>query len=398
MSSEITLREWLEQNKNKISGLDAELILMRAIRERFGEERPDRSWLVAHDEAEMTDAEQLLAEKMLQRRQAGEPMAYILGEKEFFGRKFEVSKNVLIPRPETEGVVELVLGLIDRENNAPGGTKNNEKAEALYNPSLDIELPKEVENSPKREDGSERGEENEKKVRVLEVGTGSGCIAVTLALERPEIEMITLDISQEALIVARKNAIKLGAKVAFWQSDLLQQVKNSGVLPEELDSSRQNGDDRGIVEPLKENKPSQDTKNNEKAEALYNPSLDIELPKEVENSPKREDGSERGEENENFEPKIDILVANLPYVDEKWDWLDRKTLDFEPKIALFAEQNGLEAYQRLLGQMNYQKVAKWAVFEVDPCQHTELAKMARENGFEMVETRGFGMVLKFVGR
>lgn len=97
------------------------------------------------------------------------------------------------------------------------------------------------------------------------------------------------------------------------------------------------------------------------------------------------------------EPVIDILVANLPYVDEKWEWLDRKTLDFEPKIALFAEQNGLRAYQQLLEQMKRQKVARWAVFEADPCQHAELAKMAQENGFEVVETKGFGMVLRFVG-
>lgn len=277
MKNNMILRDWLEKNRKKIDHLDAELILMRAIRERFNGGVPDRSWLVAHDETEMADAERLSAEKMLQRRQAGEPIAYILGEKEFFGRKFEVNKNVLIPRPETEEVVELVLELMDKE-------------------------------------GVEEG------VQILEVGTGSGCIATTLALERPSVKVVAVDISKDALDIAKRNAQNLGAKVEFLQSDLLDKVP----------------------------------------------------------------------ENEEFK----IVVANLPYVDEEWAWLDRETLDFEPKIALFAEENGLRAYRRLLGQLTGRKATKWAVFEADPCQHEEIAEIANGNGFQAVKKRGFGVVLK----
>lgn len=130
------------------------------------------SQLFAHPEREMSQAEAQRFELLVKRRAEGEPTQYILGVREFFGRDFEVGPAVLIPRPETELLVESVL---------------------------------------------ERAAE---KTRVLDVGTGSGCIAVTLACERPSWTICATDISEPALAVAENNARRLGARVEFRRGDL----------------------------------------------------------------------------------------------------------------------------------------------------------------------------------
>lgn len=111
--------------------------------------------------------------ELLTRRVAGEPVAYLLGEREFYGRRFGVSPAVLIPRPETELVVDLVLARV-----VPGSTP-----------------------------------------AILDLGTGSGALAVTLALEIPAAQVTAVDFSPSALDVARANAAALAASVRFVESD-----------------------------------------------------------------------------------------------------------------------------------------------------------------------------------
>ena len=111
--------------------------------------------------------------ELLTRRVAGEPVAYLLGEREFYGRRFGVSPAVLIPRPETELVVDLVLARV-----APGSAP-----------------------------------------AILDLGTGSGALAVTLALEIPAAQVTAVDFSPSALIVARANAAALAASVRCVESD-----------------------------------------------------------------------------------------------------------------------------------------------------------------------------------
>ena len=125
----------------------------------------DSAWLAAHDDEATSPAERQPIEALAARRVAGEPMAYVLGEREFFGRTFRCSPAALIPRPETEHLVEHVLTLVE-----------------TYIPST-----------------------------ILDVGTGTGCIAITLALERPNAQIIALDVSTDALALARENAANLGA-------------------------------------------------------------------------------------------------------------------------------------------------------------------------------------------
>lgn len=109
----------------------------------------------------------------LERRLTGEPVAYLLGEREFYGRRFRVDPRVLVPRPETEHLVEA---------------------------ALELELPE--------------------RPRILDVGTGSGCLAVTLALELPGARVVATDLSPGALAVAAGNARRLGARVGFLATDL----------------------------------------------------------------------------------------------------------------------------------------------------------------------------------
>ena len=108
------------------------------------------------------------------------PIAYIIGWKEFYGRQFEVTPDVLIPRPETESIIELVKRL-----DIPDGTA------------------------------------------AVDIGTGSGCIAITLKLEVPSLQIHASDISEPALKIARQNSKNLGADITFHQSDLLQSLTSN---------------------------------------------------------------------------------------------------------------------------------------------------------------------------
>jgi release factor glutamine methyltransferase len=131
----------------------------------------ERSYVLAHPEVSVPEPE---LEHFLDRRAKHEPLAYILGWREFFGRRFAVSPSVLIPRQETELLVEIAL----------------------------LRLPHYI------------------PLRVLDIGTGSGAIAITLKLERPMWDVHAVDISASALMVARENATALRASVSFFHADL----------------------------------------------------------------------------------------------------------------------------------------------------------------------------------
>jgi release factor glutamine methyltransferase len=157
--------------------LDAETLLMHVLRR-------ERSYLYAHPEFELACGELTRYYDAVSQRAQGIPLQYITGHQEFWGLDFKVTPAVLIPRPETEHSVEAVLGI----------AKN-------------AETP-----------------------RIIDVGTGSGCIAVALASELPQAEIHAVDISSEALAIARENAQRLGFadRVSFTQSDLLANYIDHG--------------------------------------------------------------------------------------------------------------------------------------------------------------------------
>jgi len=155
--------------------LNAELLLLFVLSR-------ERAYLYAHPERELTPDEQSSFDEVVRERARGCPTQYITGHQEFWGLDLLVSPAVLIPRPETEHVVETILELVK-------------------------EYPF---------DGSGR-------LKLLDVGTGSGCIALALASELPHAEIHACDISEEALEIARVNAARLalGGRVLFRKSDLI---------------------------------------------------------------------------------------------------------------------------------------------------------------------------------
>jgi len=190
-----------------VSRLDAEVLLAFVL----GKER---SWLLAHDDEVVAPSSLQQFQDFLQRRGNGEPLAYITGEKEFYGRMFHVDRRVMIPRPSTEGVVEMVLGLM-RENHKSQITHYKQISNSKFQmiKVLDAGICGYIFLKPPF---AFRGSQ----FAILDVGTGSGCIAITLALELPGATIIASDISQSALDVACLNARRHGVlnRIAFLQA------------------------------------------------------------------------------------------------------------------------------------------------------------------------------------
>lgn len=161
--------------------LDAQLLLLHAL----GKPDSDRAWLLAHDDDVLTEAGADLFRQLGLRRAAGEPLAYIVGYKEFFGLRLKVDARVLVPRPDTETLVSWSLDI-------------------LQDPAMSAQP------------------------RVLDLGTGSGAIAIAVAHSlqtsgRPAI-VVAVDASADALAVAQENANSLHADIQFLQSHWLEKV------------------------------------------------------------------------------------------------------------------------------------------------------------------------------
>ncbi len=180
-----------------IQPLDCECILAHILRK-------DRSWLLAHPEATLTDSESAEAAQAIHRRRAGEPLAYILGWKEFCSHHFIVTPHVLIPRPATELLVEHTLEFLK----APR-VEIREIDTGIASVSI---LLKEMSDHP----------------LVVDVGTGSGCIAVSLALANVDLRIIATDIDQAALTCAQTNIdhYQLGDRITLLQGSLLEPLSS----------------------------------------------------------------------------------------------------------------------------------------------------------------------------
>jgi release factor glutamine methyltransferase len=165
-----TVAEALAAARASLPPNEARLLLGHLLRRATG-------WLLAHDE-EILDGTTLQAFAALTARRAGgEPVAYLVGKREFFGREFAVAPAVLIPRAETELLVEIVLAKVSR------------------------------------------AVAEERSLAILDLGTGSGCIAVTLALEIPRARLCAVDLDAAALALARDNAERHGATLRLAQCD-----------------------------------------------------------------------------------------------------------------------------------------------------------------------------------
>lgn len=164
----MTVAEWIRQAESRLSSIDVAAPRLEAQLLAAHTLLVDRAWLSAHPEVEFPE---LAGELLLVRREQAEPLAYILGVREFYGRPFAVRPGVLIPRHETESLVSAALEMGPAE------------------------------------------------ASVLDLGTGSGCLAITLAIERPTWTVAGSDISESALDVAKENGRALEANVEWVRSD-----------------------------------------------------------------------------------------------------------------------------------------------------------------------------------
>jgi release factor glutamine methyltransferase len=170
---------------------DAETLLLHHIGK-------NKAWLMAHADEEFAGCVAIGYAALVERRRKGEPIQYITGECEFYGLPFRVTPAVLIPRPETEHLVEKALALA-----ALVGTSSNAR------------------NSPNGWEGTNPAP----PLRILDVGTGSGAIAIAIASRIQDAEITAIDISESALSVAHENAKRNGVGIRFLKGDLLAPIQ-----------------------------------------------------------------------------------------------------------------------------------------------------------------------------
>ncbi len=177
--------------------LEAEVLAMFVLNK-------EKEYIFSNLDHEITKNQVKLLDKLVDRRLKGEPIAYLLGRKEFYGLDFLVNKDVLIPRPETELIVDLVLTQIGKIGSLLAISKAS--VFGRRGPTSDF-----------------------KNIKIIDVGTGSGCIPIAIAkntLKDTNLLISASDISEKALNVAKMNARNHQAKINFIKSDLLRDVKD----------------------------------------------------------------------------------------------------------------------------------------------------------------------------
>jgi release factor glutamine methyltransferase len=236
------------------------------------------------------------------RRALHEPMAYLMNFKEFYGRHFTVNKKVLIPRPETEVLIDIAKTLVGDQ--------------------------------PKK---------------ILDVGTGSGCIAVTLKQELPQVQITASDVSSEAIYVAVLNNAR-GKR-----GEHITGNKYSFFLKKQRRAKNQN-------------------------RVLTSYEMDFV----------------RSDLLENIDGKFDLIVANLPYIDaDDPNWEVSEELKFEPKKALYAATQGTALMRKLIRQApkNLERNGH-LLLEMDTRQLDKMSSYATKHGFKEVERHPFALLLQ----
>ncbi|MFZ2125450.1 MAG: peptide chain release factor N(5)-glutamine methyltransferase [Candidatus Saccharimonadales bacterium] len=269
------IKSWLAESAKQLTDagistalLDAEVILAYALNQ-------NRTYLHAHSEDNLDANILQQANSYLEKRIKRIPIAYIVGFKEFYGRKFHVTQDTLIPRPESESIIELLREIL---------------------------LPTTYHLPP---------------TNLIDIGTGSGCLGITAKLEFPHLDVTITDISDDALKVATLNAHALQADIMALNSDLLQ----------------------------------------------------------------------------DYAKKADIIIANLPYVDKVWE---RSTeTNYEPDLALFADDSGTALIKQLIDQTDTKLSAGgYLTIEADPVQHPDLIEYAKQHSLQIIKQNDYALSFK----
>jgi release factor glutamine methyltransferase len=282
----MTLRDFLQYGESQLSAgphpdrakRDAEALLLHLVGK-------NKAWLMAHANDDFAGCSAIRYASLLERRLKGDPIQYITGETEFYGLPFRVTPNVLIPRPETEHLVERCLALATH----PGA------------PSFRPPSPAEWESTNPTP-----------PIRVLDIGTGSGAIAIALGHNLSSADITATDVSPHALSLAEENAKRNGVAIRFLQGDLLAPVAGE---------------------------------------------------------------------------TFDLIVSNPPYVPATdRDSLSVEVRDHEPSLALFAGNDGLEIYRRLIPQA-FAALTRcgFVALEIGYGQQPALQSLLADTGFTNIE-------------
>lgn len=243
--------------------LDSELILAHCIEK-------ERTYLHAHIDDLLDNPDLKKANIMLKKRQKMYPIAYLVGKKEFYNRLFLVNRHTLIPRPESESIIDFLKSLPLNKN-------------------------------PK----------------IVDVGCGSGCLGISASLEIPRSDITLVDIKKSALKSALKNCKVYDLKPSIFKSNLLYRVPG----------------------------------------------------------------------------KFDVIIANLPYVDKSWSTSPETR--YEPKVALFAKDNGLHLIKKLIDQTNTSLNADgYIILEADPRQHKQIINYAKLKSLNLIKQNDFILAFK----
>ncbi len=259
--------------------LEAELLLSLALEK-------DRVWLKTHHDYLLTADEARKSREFLERRKNHEPLAYIRGWKMWCDMKIKVSPDVLIPRDETEILANYILG------------NKSELTQVRTCPSPDLNFSRDFE--PKT---------------ILDIGTGSGCLAIFCAKNFPQAEVTAIDISPKALQIAKENAQTHKVEINFIESDLLENIHISPLF-------RQRGELKGCLN---------------KDQTPPSPRLILS------------GGTSRDPQN------FDIIIANLPYVPD--DIEVTEDVRKEPHNAIFAGEDGLDLIRRLAEELKSREIS-----------------------------------------
>lgn len=177
----VTIRQWLDESTTQLTQAGIDTSRLDSLVLLSDEIRRDKSWVLAHPEYILQGSQINILNTNIAQRAQHTPLAYIRGKVEFYGREFVVNDHVLVPRPESESIIELL--------------------KAIQN--------------------------TEKETTVVDIGTGSGILAITAKLELPAFDIIATDMSKNCLSIAKTNADKLGANIAFIAGDLLEPLIHS---------------------------------------------------------------------------------------------------------------------------------------------------------------------------
>lgn len=251
-----------------------------------------KEYLLAHSDEVISDSQSALLSEIIQRRQNFEPIAYIIGTKEFFSREFIVNPHILIPRPDSEILIETVF--VDYKNISCHSREGGDPENYI----LDSRL---------------RGNDttsNNQHLNILDLGTGSGSLIITLLLELQNATGVAVDTDINALNVAKANALKHGVHdIAFVLSNWFDEMQDL---------------------------------------------------------------------------KFDIIVANPPYISSSDRNVAKETILHEPHLALFAENNGLEAYEIIANRAkNFLKPQGALYLEIGYDQHDVIVDLYTKQGYKL---------------